>query len=138
MSTLLKFWINADLLPVNSNCPEFNCSSMLDSKGVHALVCRAHGDRISKHNSIIDVLEREARLAAKNPYKEVLHLLGSSDDRRPADLFIPNHYHNQSSCLDVGITNPLCSSYIIQAASIPLSAAADTISDTTAAKLTQT
>ncbi len=122
MSTLLKFWLNADLLPINSNCPEFNCSSKLD-----ALVFKAHGDRISKHNSIIDAIEREARLA-KNPYKEVLHLLGSNDDRRPADLFIPNHYHNQSSCLDIGITNPLCSSYLIQAASIPLSAA----------KLTQT
>ncbi len=123
MSTLLKFWLNLDILPSNNICPEVNCNARLDAKGVHAIVCKSHGDRISKHNAIIDVIEKEARLAAKNPYKEVLHLLGSNDDRRPADLFIPNHYQNKSTCLDIGISNPLCPSYIVNAASIPLSAA---------------
>ncbi len=108
MSTLLKLWLNLDIFPTNNKCPESNCPSELDTKGVHALVCKSYGDRISKHNTIIDVIEKEARYAAKNPYKEVLHLLGSNDDRRPADLFIPNHYQNKSSCLDVGISNPLC------------------------------
>ncbi len=123
MSTLLKYWLNADVFPANSKCPEYNCTSILDTKGVHAIVCKAYGDRISKHNSIIDVIEKQARLGAKNPYKEVLHLLGSNDDRRPADLFIPNHYQNRSSCLDIGISNPVSGSYVNQAASIPLSAA---------------
>ncbi len=123
MSTLMKLWLNLDILPSNNICPEVNCNARIDEKGIHALVCKSYGDRISKHNAIIDVIEKEARLAAKNPYKEVLRLLGSNDDRRPADLFIPNHYQNKSTCLDIGISNPLCPSYLINAASIPLSAA---------------
>ena len=82
MSTLLKFWLNLEIFPSNCSCPEVNCNARLDEKGVHALVCKSCGDRISKHNTIIDVIEKEARLAAKNPYKEVLRLLGSNDDRR--------------------------------------------------------
>ncbi len=123
MSTLLKLWLNLDVIPSNCVCPEVNCNARIDTKGVHALVCKSYGDRISKHNTIIDVIEKEARLAAKNPYKEVLRLLGSNDDRRPADLFIPNHHQHKSTCLDIGISNPLCPSYVVDAASTPLSAA---------------
>ncbi len=37
--------------------------------------------------------------------------------------YIPNHHQNKSSCLDIGISNPLCPSYLNEAASTPLSSA---------------
>jgi hypothetical protein len=123
MSVLLKFWLNQELFPLKKKCPLSTCNSDLDSKGVHALICKSSGGRISKHNNIVDFLEREAIKAAKNPRKEVLHILGKDNDYKPADLFIPNHTLGRDSCLDVGIANPMCQSYYIKSALFPLHAA---------------
>ncbi len=32
MSSLLKFWLNLDIFPSNSTCPEVNCNARLDEK----------------------------------------------------------------------------------------------------------
>jgi hypothetical protein len=121
-SKLLRFWIHLDVYPENSKCPLFSCGAKLDEKGTHALSCKSSPDRITKHNNIRDVIFREAEAGAKNPRLEVAAIFGQ-DNMRPADIFLPFHAHNRSSCLDVGIVNPLTKSYVISAAKESLSAA---------------
>jgi hypothetical protein len=123
-STLLKFWLNLDVFPMTStHCPMCRtCPTALDSKGVHAICCKSTSDRITKHNNIRDIIFREAEMAAKSPLLEVTGIC-LENNKRPADILLPNHKDNRNSCLDVGIVNPMAKQYRNKAASDQLSAA---------------
>jgi hypothetical protein len=121
-SKLLKYWLHLDVYPEEAKCPLFSCGAKLDEKGIHALSCKSSPDRITKHNNVRDIIFREAEAGAKNPRLEVAAIFGE-DNMRPADIFLPLHINNRSSCLDVGIVNPLTKTYVVSAAQESLSAA---------------
>jgi len=125
MSILIKLWLNMDIHPQGTQCPLDKCPLSLDPKGVHALTCKATGDRIRKHNSIVDFVYQQAISAAKNPIKEKLYILGQDNSKRPADIFIPNFMNDKTVCLDVGITTPMAPSHIPKASAKQLAAAED-------------
>lgn len=123
MATLIKFWLNMDTFPEDTRCPLTACNDLLDPKGVHALTCKAAGDRIRKHNSIVDFIYQQAISAAKNPTKEKLHLLGQDNSMKPADIFLPNFKNGKSLCIDIGIVTPMAPSHVNAASKDALAAA---------------
>jgi hypothetical protein len=128
MATLIKFWLDMDTLPEDSRCPMNACNELLDTKGVHALTCKAAGDRIRKHNTIVDFIYQQAISAAKNPTKEQLHVLGDDNLKKPADIFLPNFKAGKSLCIDIGIVTPMAPSHV-RIASQDALAAADKYAD---------
>ena len=97
-------------------CPA--CLQKSDCYGDHALCCGYGGERITRHNNIRDHLHQLAASAALNPTKESRFLL-PGQNRRPADVFIPNWAAGLDAALDVTVVNPLQSSLVAGAAASP-------------------
>ena len=68
----------------------------MDTRGIHARMCRAGGDGVIRHNALRNYLYRVALGAGLNPVLEKPGILlpASPDDddqsrRRPADIYLP-------------------------------------------------
>ena len=82
-------------------------------------MCCAHqGERISRHNSLRDVIHNTAAAAALNPVKEGQHLL-QGNNRRPADIYIRGWSAGRDAALDVTVINPLQEATVQGAAETP-------------------
>lgn len=97
-------------------CPA--CQRPSDVQGDHALCCANQGERISRHNHLRDTLYHTEVDAALGPAREGRFLL-PGNDRRPADVFIPNWTGGLDSALDVTVTHPLQRATVARAAAQP-------------------
>ena len=79
-------------------CPA--CLQHSDCYGDHALCCGHWGERITRHNSIRDHVHQMAAAAVLNPVKEGRFIL-PGNDRRPADIFLPNWAEGRDAAIDV-------------------------------------
>ena len=68
--------------------------------------CGGNGDRISRHNSIRDVVFSVAQSAALVPSKEIAGLVPGSLSR-PADVFLPSWSCGRPAALDIHVISPL-------------------------------
>ena len=89
-----------------------------DCYGDHALCCGHWGERITRHNSIRDHVHQMAAAAVLNPVKEGRFIL-PGNDRRPADIFLPNWAEGRDAALDVMVINPLQQATVVEAATTP-------------------
>ena len=103
-------------LPVYSNAGLCSaCSLPSDRMGDHALGCRNSGDRIARHNMLRDVIFETAAAADLGPTKEERHLLPGTT-ARPGDVMIRRWANGKDAAIDVTVTSPLASSYVVDAA----------------------
>ena len=86
--------------------------------GDHSLCCGSWGERITRHNHLRDHIHSMAASAVLNPVKEGQHLL-PGDDRRPADVLIPNWAQGRDAALDITIVYPLQHETVAGAAANP-------------------
>ena len=79
----LRYWLGVPLHSSPSSCPE--CHNTADPFGDHQVGCGGNGDRITRHNTIRDVVFSAAQSAALAPPKEMPNLIPDSLSR-PADV----------------------------------------------------
>ena len=91
---------------------------MADIMGDHQVGCGGNGDRISRHNSIRDMLFATAQSAALAPSKETPGLVPNSL-LRPADILLPNWTQGRPAALDIHVISPLQQLTLAEAASTP-------------------
>ena len=111
-----RYRLGCDVFESDGPCPA--CLQYSDSMGDHALCCGHGGERITRHNNLRDHLHQLAASAALNPSKESRFLL-PGQDRRPADVFIPNWAAGLDAALDVTVVNPLQVATLAEAAVTP-------------------
>ena len=81
---------------------------ILDIYGIHASICKSHGDLINRHNTVRDTLVSIAQSGNLNVVVEARHLLNDVVvGEKPADLLINNWRYGRSLCIDVCIANSL-------------------------------
>ena len=79
-----------------------------DIYGIHASICKSHGDLINRHNTVRDTLVSIAQSGNLNVVVEARHLLNDVVvGEKPADLLINNWRYGRSLCIDVCIANSL-------------------------------
>ena len=97
-------------------CPA--CLRPSDVFGDHSLCCGSWGERITRHNHLRDHIHNMAASAVLSPVKEGQHLL-PGDNRKPADVLIPNWARGQDAALDITIVHPLQRETVAGAAATP-------------------
>ena len=91
---------------LNQSCPCPACLQESDVLGNHALCCGSGGERISHHNALRDAIFETAVAAGLGPVKEGRFLL-PGNDRRPADVLVPNWTGGKDAAMDVKVTTPI-------------------------------
>ncbi len=81
----LCYWLGVPLHNDQFNCLE--CHGVADSLGDHQVGCGGNSDRISRHNTIRDVVFNAAQSAALGPLRETPGLVPDSASR-PADVLL--------------------------------------------------
>ena len=99
-----RYWLGIPLTDLGLDCPI--CLRPSDPYGDHAVACGGNGERISRHNSLRDILYSAAQSAALSPRREVPSLVPGSVSR-PADIFIPSWSLGQPAAMDVTVISPL-------------------------------
>ena len=93
--TCLRVWLG---LPVHEINPEYpvTCpackSSLLDKWGDHSVICAKYCDRISKHDSVRDIVKcylAHGALSSRIVKRETPGLIAGKKDK-PADIFVSN------------------------------------------------
>ena len=82
------------------------------------MCCGFGGERISRHYHLRDTLYKTAVAAGLGPVKEGRALL-PADDRRPADILVPNWTGRRDAALDVTVVTPLQTATVAEAAVTP-------------------
>ena len=122
----LKFRLGVKLYENETKC-SFCKSGTLDVMGDHAVSCHGRGDMISRHDRIQVKIISAYSGALLSPICEQKSLLPDNNSR-PGDIFLPVWNAGQPAALDVTVTSPLQSSFIIRAlekSGFALSAAVD-------------
>ena len=100
----VKYRLGCQVYGEDGPCPA--CHHPSDKFGDHALCCGFWGDSIARHNGIRDHIFKMASGAVLNPVKEGCFLL-PGNNRRPADVFLPNWSAGRDAALDITVVNPL-------------------------------
>ena len=111
-----KYRLGCPVYDQEGPCPA--CLQHSDRYGDHALCCGHWGERITRHNAIRDHVHQMAATAVLNPVKEGRFLL-PGNDRRPADVFLPNWAEGRDAAIDVTVINPLQQQTVVEAAATP-------------------
>ena len=89
------------------------CDAVMDSKGHHCRQCSAGGDRTVRHNKLRnEVFSFTCSQAGIPAELEKASLLlparpdASSNQRRPADIYLPSWYGGLPAALDFAVTSP--------------------------------
>jgi len=87
----------------------------MDKFGDHAAVCPCKGDRTVRHNALCNLCQEDAVAGGSRAEREKLGLLparpseddlpGSSQNRRPADVWLPQGTDGRSEALDFAVTS---------------------------------
>ena len=113
LQTAVRLRLGADIYEDESTCDFCGGKKAVHRKGLHSLVCKGGGDRISRHNVLRDLLVNlcsEASFSLEPVVVEKKWLIAGSK-ARPADLFIPAWIGGKGLAIDVTVTSPLQSSY---------------------------
>merc|ERR1712215_448722 len=73
-------------------------------------------DRIARHHHLRNTIFDAAQMSALAPLKEPLHLISGHEERRPADVYIPQWTNGKGTCLNITVINPLQDATIAQCA----------------------
>ena len=111
-----KFRLGMPVYDSAGSCPA--CGRQSDTMGDHGLVCGTGGERIARHNALRDALHDTAAAAGLAPPKEGRALL-PGNDRRPADILLPNWAGGRDAALDVTVVHPLQDAIRARAAAEP-------------------
>jgi len=98
------------------------CGSMVDTPGVHSLMCKKAPGRTAIHHSLNDLIARGFASAGFLVTKEPTGLF-RSDGKRPDGLTLVPWQSGKALCWDVTVTCPLADSYVTGAACEAVSAA---------------
>ena len=112
----VKYRLGCQVYEEDGPCPA--CHQASDKYGDHALCCGFWGERITRHNQIRDHIFQMASSAVLNPVKEGRFLL-PGNDRRPADVYLPNWSAGRDTALDITVVNPLQQATVGEAAVTP-------------------
>ena len=111
--TCIKLRLGCNMHKDQFTCDFCGGNRAVDQRGLHGLLCRGGGDRISRHNAIRDLLAdlcSRASFSVEKVVVEKKHLLDESGER-PADVFIPSWNGGRGLCLDVTVSSPLQTAY---------------------------
>ena len=111
-----KYRLGIPVFARDGPCPA--CLRPSDALGDHAMCCGFGGERISRHNHLRDALHETAVAAGLGPVKEGRALL-PGDDRRPADILVPNWAGGRDAAMDVTVVTPLQAATVAEAAVTP-------------------
>ena len=111
-----KYRLGIPVFARDGPCPA--CLRPSDALGDHAMCCGFGGERISRHNHLRDALYETAVAAGLGPIKEGRALL-PGDDRRPADILVPNWAGGRDAAMDVTVVTPLQAATVAEAALTP-------------------
>ena len=100
----LFYRLGIPVFEVSAPCPA--CHRESDPFGDHAISCGTDGERIARHNHLRDALHATAVAAALGPLREERALL-PGNDKRPADVFIPNWSQGRDTALDITVISPM-------------------------------
>ena len=101
--------LGAPIFEKDAPCPA--CGRPSDQFGHHAIGCGVHGERISRHNEVCNVLFRTAQKAGLGPSREFRGLIPGSA-ARPADIFLRSWDKGRDAALDVTVISPLQSAVV--------------------------
>ena len=101
--------LGAPIFEQDAPCPA--CGRSSDKFGHHAIACGVHGERISRHNEICNVLYKTAQKAGLGPAREFRGLIPGTA-ARPADIFLRNWDRGRDSALDVTVISPVQSAVV--------------------------
>ena len=102
--TAALYRLGAAIFEQDNPCPA--CGRPSDRFGHHAIACGVHGERISRHNAICDILYKTAQKAGLGPAREFRGLIPGTA-ARPADVFLRNWDRGRDTALDVTVITPL-------------------------------
>ena len=105
--------LGAPIFERDAACPA--CGRPSDKFGHHAISCAVHGERISRHNNLCNVLFRTAQKANLGPAREFRGLIPGSA-ARPADVFLKNWDRGRDAALDLTVISPMQEAVINQEA----------------------
>ena len=111
-----KYRLGIPVFARDGPCPA--CMRPSDALGDHAMCCGFGGERISRHNHLRDALYETAVAAGLGPVKEGRALL-PGDDRRPADILVPNWAGGRDAAMDVTVVTPLQAATVAEASLTP-------------------
>jgi hypothetical protein len=111
----LQYWLGVRLSNSSYTCPF--CAKSSDPFGDHGVSCGGNGDRITRHNTLRDIIFSVASSASVSPRKEVPSLIPDSTSR-PADLFLPSWSGGKPTAMDVTVINPLQQLTLSEASSV--------------------
>ena len=100
----LQYWMGLPMVDEKVRCPI--CQAVADPIGDHQVGCWGNGDRIFRHDSLLDALFSAAQSAALAPRREVPSLIPGSNSR-PADLYLPHWSRGRPSALDVTVISTM-------------------------------
>ena len=89
-----------------------------DCYGNHAISCGSHGERLARHNHLLDAIFATTACAHFAPTKEDRALLPNSAGH-PADVMIGNFCRGLQAALDISVINPLQAAMVHSAAVEP-------------------
>ena len=112
----VKYRLGLQVFDREGPCPA--CLRLSDRLGDHAMCCGTGGERIARHNHLRDAVFQTAVAAGLGPSKEGRFLL-PGDDRRPADVLIPNWAGGRDAALDLTVVTPIQAQTLPQAAITP-------------------
>ena len=112
----MKYRLGCQVYGEDGPCPA--CHNPSDKFGDHALCCGFWGERIARHNDLRDHIFKMASGAVLNPQKEGRFLL-PGNDRRPADVLLPNWSAGCDAALEITVVNPLQQATVAEAAVTP-------------------
>ena len=131
----VKRRVRAPLLEREAPCP--CCGLAMDVWMDHALVCSCNGDRTLRHNAVRNLVYWLAAVSGLLPEKEKPGLLPlrpeaeklrgeqvSNNNRRPADVWVPQWGSGGPAAWDFAVTSALRSDNMFTAANEPSAAAA--------------
>ena len=95
-----------DVIP----CPL--CTQPIYSHGDHATCCANSGDRISRHDSLRNMVANLATQGMLSPDLEKKGILGSAPGRRPGDVPIRNWYEGKGLAIDIAVTSPFSAQHL--------------------------
>ena len=96
--------LGAPIFEKDAPCPA--CGRPSDRFGHHAIACGVHGERISRHNEVCNIIFRTAQKAGLGPSREFRGLIPGSA-ARPADIFLRSWNRGSDAALDVTVISPL-------------------------------
>ena len=112
----VKYRLGLAVFDRDGPCPA--CLRFSDRLGDHAMCCGTGGERIARHNHLRDAVFQTAVAAGLGPTREGRFLL-PGDDRRPADVMVPNWAGGRDAALDLTVVTPIQAQTLPQAAFTP-------------------